>query len=225
MKNFRDYLLAAISFVILVSSLVLTGSYASHAAPADKYVTVVNTPSNPVPVVGNVSLTNTPTVQAQQLGQWNVSLSGTPTVQVGNAPNSPLPVRDVDNPARQPFQGELDPLVTVGSFTASDSLSVPAGKRLVIEFASATINTTSGTKMWVRIQTTTNNSTNAHTLVPELQGAFAAGGSDFFVAAQPLKIYADPGTQVTFIVNVLGGVANTNSGAAVVMSGYFVNVP
>ncbi len=208
MKNFKNYLFAAIVFAILIGSLVLSDSRASHAAPPpDKDVVVVNTQSNPVPVAGNVGITNTP------------------TVQVSNAFNSPLPVRDVDNPARQPFQRELDPLIPAGSFTASDSLTVPAGKRLVIEFASATINTTSGTKMWVRIQTTTSGSTNAHTLVPELQGPFSADNSDFFVAAQPMKVFADPATQVIVITSVLGGVANSNSGAAVVMSGYLVDVP
>ena len=227
MKSLRNYLLAAIGFAILVGSLVLSGPLASSAAPPpDKDVVVVNPRTQPVPVeiegTPSVNVTNTPTVRAQQQGSWNVGIIGTPTVQIANLA---VPVRDVDNPAIHPFQKELDPLVPAGSFTASDSLTVPLGKRLVIEFASATISTTAGTKLWVRIQTTANGSINFHSLLPELQGPFSADGSDFLLAAQPMKIYADPGTQVTVIASVLGGVANTNTGAGVVMSGHFVDVP
>ncbi len=229
MRKLRKYLLAAVSLATLVGALVFSGSHSSQAAPPDRDVTVVNTSANPVPVqvrgVTPVSIANTPAVLAQQLGQWNVVLSGTPTVQVGNAFNSPLPVRDVDNPARQPFQRELDPLVSPGSFTASDSLTVPAGKRFAIEFASASVDTPAGTKMWVRIQTTSSGVGLSYSLLPQLQGNYAADGSDFLLAAQPMKLYADPGTQVTAVVSVLGGVANTNTGASVSLSGYFVDVP
>jgi hypothetical protein len=229
MQKPRTHLLAPISLAILVASLVILSAPGSHAAPPDKDVNVVNTAANPVPVqvqgVTPVSVTNSPTVGAQQLGQWNVVLSGTPTVQVGNDSSTPLPVRDVDNPARQSFQRELDPLVPSGSFSASDSLTVPAGKRFVIEFASASIDTTAGTKMWVRIQTTSSGVGLSYSLLPQLQGNFGADGSDFLLASQPMKLYADPGTQVTVVVNVLGGVANTNTGAAVSLSGYLVVVP
>jgi hypothetical protein len=225
MTNLKKYFLAGVSFAILVGLLVMSGSRATNAAPSDKDVVVVNTSANPVPVAGNVNLVNTPTVLAQQSGTWNVSLAGTPSVQITNPANSPLPVRDVENPAKQSFQRELDPLIPAGSFTASDSLTVPMGKRFVIEFASASIDTPQNTKMWVRIQTTTSGSTISHSLVPELLGNFGAAGSDFYLTAQPLKVYADAGTQVTVVASVLGGVANTNSGASVSLSGYLVDVP
>lgn len=232
-RNHRNYALIGLAFAALTGMVALSGQWVSQAAPSDKDVVVVNTASQAVPVqtqgvttvAGDVNVANTPTVLAQQTGQWNVGLSGTPTVQVGNASSSPVLVRDVDNPARQPFQRELDPLVAVGQFTASDLFTVPAGKRLVIEFATASITTAPGTKMWVRIQTRVNGSTNEHSLLPELQGPFAASGSDFLLAAQSMKIYADPNTQVVAVVNVLGGTANANTGAAVVMSGHLIDVP
>ena len=232
-RNRRNYALIGLAFAALTGMVALSGQRVSQAAPSDRDVVVVNTASQAVPVqtqgvttvAGDVNVVNTPTVRAEQLGQWNVGLSGTPTVQVGNAANSPVFVRDVDNPARQPFQRELDPLVTVGQFTASDSLTVPAGKRLVIEFATAPVTTPPGTKLWVRIQTTVNGISNQYSLLPELQGSFAASGSDFLLAAQPMKVYADPATQVVAVVNVLGGTANANTGAGVVMSGYLIDVP
>ena len=65
----------------------------------------------------------------------NVNVVNTPNVNVVNTPASPVPVRDVDNPARQPFQAEVvggfaDGASTTGEVTIT---TVPAGKLLVIE--------------------------------------------------------------------------------------------
>src|SRR5439155_17389827 len=59
-------------------------------------------------------------------------------VNVVNTTASPVPVRDVDNPSRQPFQAEVvggfaDGASTTGDITIA---TVPAGKRLVIEHVS-----------------------------------------------------------------------------------------
>jgi hypothetical protein len=85
---------------ITAFSPALTHGQKAGAAPppATLDVKVVNSPSEAVPVTG--------------------------TVNVGNLGAVPLPVRDVDGPARQPVQFR-------------DSYVVPAGKRLVIEYISA----------------------------------------------------------------------------------------
>src|SRR5216117_2665883 len=59
-------------------------------------------------------------------------------VNVVNTPASPVPVRDVDNPARQPFQAEAVGGFADGASTTGDILitTVPAGKLLVIEHVS-----------------------------------------------------------------------------------------
>src|SRR5207244_995932 len=69
----------------------------------------------------------------------NVNVVNTPNVNVVNTTASPVPIRDVDNPARQPFHAEA-----VGEFADGASITggiliptVPAGKRLVIEHLSA----------------------------------------------------------------------------------------
>src|SRR6266568_1260283 len=73
----------------------------------------------------------TPTTQ-------DVNVVNTPNVNVVNTTASPVQVRDVDNPARQPFHAEA-----VGGFADGASVTggiliptVPAGKRLVIEHVS-----------------------------------------------------------------------------------------
>src|SRR5437870_13576858 len=70
-------------------------------------------------------------------------------VNVVNTTASPVPVRDVDNPARQPFQaqavgGFADGASTTGDITIGP---VPAGKRLVIEHVSVFGAMLSGQKM------------------------------------------------------------------------------
>src|SRR5437870_8952863 len=59
-------------------------------------------------------------------------------VNVVNTTASPMPVRDVDNPARQPFQAEVVGGFADGASTTGDVTitTVPAGKRLIIEDAS-----------------------------------------------------------------------------------------
>lgn len=89
--------------------------------PAPINVKVINTESEPVPVSGTINVGN--------LGSSPLPVTG--TVNVGNLGDSPLPVRDVDNPAWQPVR-------------FSSSFTVPAGKRLVIEYVSAAYSTELG---------------------------------------------------------------------------------
>src|SRR5207245_8737932 len=68
----------------------------------------------------------------------NVNVVNTPNVNVVNTPASPVPVRDVDNPASQPFQAKVvvgfaDGASTTGDITIA---SVPAAKQRVIVFLS-----------------------------------------------------------------------------------------
>src|SRR5947207_4073698 len=88
-------LLLLISLIAAVSPSSTRGQGNSGNAPPPFNVNVVNTP---LPVTG--------------------------TISVGNLGDAPLPVRDVDNPARQPVQFE---------FNGLNDYQVPAGKRLVIE--------------------------------------------------------------------------------------------
>src|SRR5437870_6667310 len=56
-------------------------------------------------------------------------------VNVVNPVSSPVPIRDVENAARQRFQTRLV-CNFIGSFQCSDQITVPSGKELVIEFVS-----------------------------------------------------------------------------------------
>jgi hypothetical protein len=55
---------------------------------------------------------------------------------VSNTAEAPLWVRDVDNPARAPFAQMLTFSIANGAFQGEATITVPAGKHLVIEYVS-----------------------------------------------------------------------------------------
>ena len=186
---------------VLVGALALLTPQASYSNPAgaDKGVTVVNTSSNPVPVAaqgttniaGNVSVTNTPTVQAQQGGTW--------TVGVNSWESNPVFVRHAGESARQPVQVAGFVNIDNGTFGTANPLilyTVPDGKRLVIEWASVGANVPAGQRITsFTFSTTAGNTGQGHRLVVYDQGT-TFNCSAHFTASQQVRFYADPGTQV-----------------------------
>jgi len=135
MKKVRSYILTGIGLLVLAGALVLSGTNNSSAKTPDDVV-VVNTPTNPVPTQAQGTTTVAGTVQAQQAGAWSVGLAGTPTVKIGNTDASPVLVRDVENPAKQPYMQVLTFSIPDGMLQGDAILTVPAGKHFVIEYIS-----------------------------------------------------------------------------------------
>ena len=61
-------------------------------------------------------------------------------MNIGNLPDMPVPVRDVDQAAKEPFQQGTISTAFNGSSSSAEVITVPAGKRLMIEHFSAWIN-------------------------------------------------------------------------------------
>jgi hypothetical protein len=147
-------------------------------------------------------------------------------VTVVNPDSKPVPVRDVENPARQPFQQELFLSTPDGLLGANDQFTVPSGKRLVIEFVSFSMTWPAGqvtTRAFINVCNASGNSCPASFYLPASFQATEFGGSEFFVASSPTRLYADPGTVVSAAVrrNVTAGTGL----ATVAVSGYLVDVP
>src|SRR5579859_1156784 len=128
----RRMLLLSLMVVLFGAQVVAQAApqgSAPQARPDD--VNVVNTPS--------VNVVNTPTVQLA--GTSTVQVSGTTNVRVQNDSATPVPVQDVGTPKRTPFQmtQSFGPASFVNSNVASLGLTVPSGKRFVIEHVSAQI--------------------------------------------------------------------------------------
>ena len=65
-----------------------------------------------------------------------------PPVTVTNTPTNPVPVQEVDNFAKHPFQVGTTSLTNAFNPAGLTLAVVPAGKRLVVEFISATCSPT-----------------------------------------------------------------------------------
>ena len=206
MFSFKKSVTALVGLLVLVVTLVALvplvsrGQGNSGNAPPPFNVNVVNTP---LPVTG--------------------------TINVGNLGDSPLPVRDVDNPARQPIQANI---IEVPPQIPNPILfTVPAGKRLVIEYVSADIqaNTQCATAPLYALRTTTGGVALNHFFQSEFTGTLGAAANEATRAyglSQQTRIYADPNTTVTLDIRTSAFPSCSfmvNDGIHV--SGYLVDVP
>lgn len=130
-----------------------------------------------------------------------------------NPTTSPVPTTDVNEAALQPFQATLFPHSSTTN-EATDTFTVPAGKRLVIEYYSSQPQDLSGGAAGM-VLTTTAGGTFVQYIV-------YVNANTTNQVNQTTRIYADPGTTVeAFAFN-----ANANSCAGFVsVSGHLVNVP
>jgi hypothetical protein len=159
-----------------------------------KPVLVVNSPSEPVPVTGAVSVSN--------LG------------------DSPLPVRDVDSPGRQPVTAEGS---CSGSGCTGTVYTVPAGKRLIVEYASITANIPAGKVARWRLFTNNAGQQGAELDFPLTQPPVIFGILSQSTAGQQVRLYAEAGSEVR-----MNGTTSDNampSNYIFSISGYLVDVP
>jgi hypothetical protein len=149
-------------------------------------------------------------------------------VQVINTEAAPVQTQDVDNPAFQPFQ--LSQILTfpVGLLGSNADFTVPAGKRLVIEFVSFQLTMPSGQKPTFNFITIDNPGQATVTFSFPMLSEFNAGiiggvNSDVFIGTSLTRLYANPGSKVTLSVR-RNAVIETGL-ATVSLAGYYVNVP
>jgi hypothetical protein len=145
-------------------------------------------------------------------------------VTVTNGITRPVPMFGTDNPAFQPFQHSAEFSTSVGVGSGFITITtVPAGKRLVIEFVSVDVFNFAGSPVHsVYITTTTAGVTTYHRFVLFGQG-LDAFGNGVSAAAQQVRLYADPGTTVSGSLTRSGSVGTAEAGFHI--SGYFVDLP
>ena len=200
MKHIKNSFVAFVGLFMITAAVpafipALTRGQKSDAAPPPPTldVKVVNSTSEPVPIAG--------------------------TINVGNPEANPLPVRDVDNPARQPVHFAASCSVVKGGTCQRVIYVVPAGKRFVIEYASMEASLSDDRTPLMRISTTVGGQEVRHFLsippsVPGLGLPTSIG--------QQVRLYADPGTGV-----LVSGTVLDSAGTALfsfTISGYLVNV-
>lgn len=132
-----------------------------------------------------------------------------------------------DKPARQPFQWWRSPQLPENTGSTSMTIAVPADKRLVIEFVSANVMIqATGQIAEVGLATTVNSNIGNFHVPLNRTGTVTipSGTEERFEGAQQMRVYADPGTQVSVSV----GRTSPFKGIAVFsvfISGYLVNSP
>jgi hypothetical protein len=111
---------------------------------------------------------------------------------------------DADNPARQPFQARMRITLPDGHCCDNAFVSVPANKRLVIEYASAWTGASSANQNFVYEVGTRVNGATTHTqhFLPVLQ---VANSNTIAIAGQQLRLYADPGPGTVILRASRGG--------------------
>jgi len=193
MTGMKQWPMAILGVSMLMAVLVLAdalGASAQSGLPAGPAVTVINTDANavpvrasdPLPVTGSVNLGGTPTVSllpgatvdARQAGAWGV---------------------DIDR-VRVPFQRAREFIVQTGFLEgAAEPFLVPDGHRLVIEQITALTfsDANNPNQRWrfLSVETTVDGQAAVHH-VP-----FSFDGFNASVASHQVRLYADPGTQVT----------------------------
>jgi hypothetical protein len=187
-------LLAFVSIVIALVPFVSRGQGNSQNGPPPFDVKVINSPSQPVPVTG--------------------------TVSVSNLGSAPLPVQDVDSPGRQPVTADGS---CSGSGCTATVYTVPAGKRLIVEYASITANIPAGKVARWRLFTNTGGQQGNELNFPLTQPPVIFGIISQSTAGQQVRLYAEAGSEVR-----MNGTTSDNalpSNYIFSISGYIVDVP
>jgi hypothetical protein len=197
-------LLTLVSVLALTFVIVNVNAPQGHGAGSAP-VTVVNTP---LPVTGTTTVSGT--VNATQSGAWNVGITGTPMVSVTNANKSLLLVRDVDNPALQPFVFDLCAPITPAGPCPSNSFTIPSTtatgqpvQRFVVEYVSGGCGLGIGSFFdHIAVVTSVNGTGGTYQVIPTLAGQESP--INVYSFAQQLRGYADAGTDARLDVSTTG---------------------
>jgi hypothetical protein len=200
----------------LFSSVVAVGTigmlypaiaWAAAQVPPSAPVTVVNKPSNPVPV----------------------TIQGTGTVSGSVSITNEVSVRDSDNPAFQPVSVSIHPLLEDGTASAATGLvyTVPAGKRLVIEHAAGELSTTPASntgRAYLRLDASTDNSTVSLPVGTTNESAPCTLTQACLAISKPVRLYADPGATIFYTLGYLISQSSQFNRGTITISGYLVDI-
>lgn len=146
---------------------------------------------------------------------------GPQDVNVINPTSSPIPVRDVDNPARQPFQSHIQCSLD-GTNSCEGTLTAPSGKELVIEYISMDLFADSGVMAYPPRLTVPQAGSQEPYFFP-LPQQIDDGSEVVFVGVHQTRLYVVPSGEIQLHCAVSHSVS---LGACdVTISGYLADVP
>jgi len=144
------------------------------------------------------------------------------TVRVASDVTNPVVVTERDTFERHAFQTTVTVTIDQGFVGQNGFVTVPAGKRLVVEYASARGFVPAGQNMVFSIDTNLNgeNVSEFHH-VPSTQ-QFTSGNTAHFIAGGQVRIYADSGS---VILRCDRDNANGTGTFIFTISGHLLDVP
>ena len=187
----------------------------------------------------DVNVVNTPDVKVVNIPTVGIDPTKN-TVKVATTQSDPLAVKVVGGAVRRPFQAGVNLDSPAGANAGFARLTIPSGKRLVIENVSAVTFGPQGQGMLINFQTAMQDivgDTDAggpfenHDLVLTSQGIF--NGLERRTASQKVLVFADESIQtsngpaggIDVTVNLSRGGSNGSAGARVTFSGYVEDLP
>jgi len=142
------------------------------------------------------------------------------TTQGSGATGTLAPVV-VAKAAAEPFQQELDLTIGAANGATYASITVPSGKRLVIEYLSLFGSLSAGQKLNVSVVTMVSGIRASYR--PQLSTQDAGDGTISVSGSQVMRVYADAGTVVSF--NALRNSSSGTCPLTVSISGHYITVP
>ena len=141
------------------------------------------------------------------------------TVTIDNAAENPVPVRLVNEPTREPVQQSDDDVFSETGTPDLPVLTVPDGKRLVIEYVSTRIQVF-GADVVSAYLVTVDTGGNRSDSVPLACHAAAARN---LVCSTPIKYYVEPGHRVLMRF-LLDAFDNPGGVIEALVSGHYVSL-
>ena len=130
-------------------------------------------------------------------------------------------VRDVENPARRPFQATAGCTIDPGKIFCTNTFTVPANKLLVVETVSGFVTVPPGQTAFHSLNTSHEPSNDVSFFMP---ATFVSndGTNLRFAVTQSMRAYAFPGTHVVGIGSRSAPLIGSGS-AITTISGYLVD--
>jgi len=218
---------------MIAVSLLAYVSVSLLAVGQTKPVLVVNTPAQPVPtaaqgttnVAGTVGLASGSTVNIGNTPSVNVANTPTVSLAAGAGVNVTNPLDAQNNPAplvtleaAQPYEDTCEMLFNAGTDATCHFLSIPSGKRLVIQEFDAGGDLETGLKPIIVALKPVGTD---HFFPATFMGT--REGFDFFATHQETRLYAGAARAPSCDVG-LSGISN-NGRYICQFSGFLVDVP
>jgi len=152
----------------------------------------------------------------------DVNVVNTPSVNVANPATNPVLVRDVDRPTEQPYQDTVEITMSFDDTGGTGALDpVPAGKRLVVEYATARATLSAGQMATVTLVV----GMIRYELPVIPQGTFGTSifARTLLAGSEPVRLYVNAGETLSVATERTEG--DGGASVRVSISGHLVTVP